>query len=515
MSGSDDAIDSDINETTGQSDTVTITDSNITTVDGGIVPTYCLGDFVWDDTNANGIQDSGETGISDVNISLYDSDGNLLDVNTTDANGNYQFCGLVPDDYYIVLDTDTLPDNYTVTGQDSGSDDTVDSDINKSGESPVVTISDSNITDLDAGAYLEKFCLGDYIWEDTNMNGIQDDGESGIADVTITLNETNATTTTDENGSYEFCGLEAGDYSITGDKTTLPDGYVITAQNAGSDDAVDSDINETTGESDTVTITDSKVTTLDGGAYPTYCLGDFIWKDANANGIQDAGEAGVADVNVTLYDGDGNLIDVNTTDSNGNYQFCGLVPDDYYIVVDKDTLPEDYIITTQNVGDDDAVDSDINETTGQSDTVTITDSNITTVDGGIVPTYCLGDFVWDDTNANGIQDSGETGISDVNISLYDSEGNLLDINTTDANGNYQFCGLVPDDYYIVLDTDTLPDNYTVTGQDSGSDDTVDSDINKSGESPVVTISDSNITDLDAGAYLEKFCLGDYIWEDTI
>ncbi len=82
-------------------------------------------------------------------------------------------------------------------------------------------------SDLDAGAYLEKFCLGDYIWEDTNMNGIQDDGESGIADVTITLNETNATTTTDENGSYEFCGLEAGDYSITVDKTTLPDGYVI------------------------------------------------------------------------------------------------------------------------------------------------------------------------------------------------------------------------------------------------------------------------------------------------
>jgi len=39
--------------------------------------------------------------------------------NTTDANGNYQFCGLVPDDYYIVLDTDTLPDNYTVTGADS------------------------------------------------------------------------------------------------------------------------------------------------------------------------------------------------------------------------------------------------------------------------------------------------------------------------------------------------------------------------------------------------------------
>ncbi|MEZ4605645.1 MAG: SdrD B-like domain-containing protein [Deinococcales bacterium] len=33
-------------------------------------------------------------------------------------------------------------------------------------------------------------------------------------------------------------------------------------------------------------------------------LGDRVWKDANKNGIQDAGEAGVAGVVVTLWSDD-------------------------------------------------------------------------------------------------------------------------------------------------------------------------------------------------------------------
>ncbi len=53
------------------------------------------------------------------------------------------------------------------------------------------------------------------------------------------------------------------------------------------------------------------------------------------------------------------------------------------LVVDKDTLARGLYYYNANAGSDDAIDSDINETTGQSDTVTIYDSNITTVDGGI------------------------------------------------------------------------------------------------------------------------------------
>ncbi len=91
---------------------------------------------------------------------------------------------------------------------------------------------------------------------------------------------------------------------------------------------------------------------------------------------------------------------------------------DYYIIVDKGSLPYGYEITKQNADDNDSLDSDINPDDGKSDTVTIVDDNITNLDGGIYPTYCLGDFIWDDKDADGLQDSDESGLSDVNITLY-------------------------------------------------------------------------------------------------
>ncbi len=48
--------------------------------------------------------------------------------------------------------------------------------------------------------------------------------------------------------------LNNGDYSITIDKSTLPEGYVITAQNRGDSGALDSDIDPDSGKSDTVPI---------------------------------------------------------------------------------------------------------------------------------------------------------------------------------------------------------------------------------------------------------------------
>jgi hypothetical protein len=65
--------------------------------------------------------------------------------------------------------------------------------------------------------------LGDYVWEDSNHNGIQDSGELGIIGATVKLigaggdgifgtgdDVTLATTTTDANGLYHFTGLTPG-----------------------------------------------------------------------------------------------------------------------------------------------------------------------------------------------------------------------------------------------------------------------------------------------------------------
>ena len=44
----------------------------------------------------------------------------------------------------------------------------------------------------------------------------------------------------------------------------------------------------------------------DLGLYTYASIGDRVWLDANGNGVQDAGESGMAGVTVELFDGDDN-----------------------------------------------------------------------------------------------------------------------------------------------------------------------------------------------------------------
>ena len=50
------------------------------TVDTGFyeTPKYSLGDYVWKDTNKDGVQDSDEKGIQGVTVTLKDKNGNVL-----------------------------------------------------------------------------------------------------------------------------------------------------------------------------------------------------------------------------------------------------------------------------------------------------------------------------------------------------------------------------------------------------------------------------------------------------
>jgi hypothetical protein len=51
-------------------------------------------------------------------------------------------------------------------------------------------------------------------------------------------------------------------------------------------------------------------------------IGNRVWNDANANGVQDPGESGIQNVNVELWTGSTH-VGTATTDSNGNYYFGG------------------------------------------------------------------------------------------------------------------------------------------------------------------------------------------------
>lgn len=92
--------------------------------------------------------------------------------------------------------------------------------------------------------------IGDFVWNDTGgTKGIQDPGEPGIGGVTVTLMDdtgaTIATRVTDETGFYLFTGLCEGDYKVTVDETTIPEGFMQTPTDVGEDDCVDNNQNPT------------------------------------------------------------------------------------------------------------------------------------------------------------------------------------------------------------------------------------------------------------------------------
>ncbi len=229
--------------------------------------------------------------------------------------------------------------------------------------------------------------VGDTVWYDNDGDGLQESGEGGVQGVVVTLYSTTTgqpvevspgvpmTDTTDANGLYLFDNLPPGDYYVVFDLDTLPSGYQVTQQNAG-DDALDSDADPTTGQSDPTgpLASGDQDLTLDMGIYQPVQVGDTVWYDNDGDGLQESGEGGVQGVVVTLYSTTtGQPVEVSpgvpmtdTTDANGLYLFDNLPPGDYYVVFDLDTLPSGYQVTQQNAGDD-ALDSDADPTTGQSD----------------------------------------------------------------------------------------------------------------------------------------------------
>lgn len=111
-----------------------------------------------------------------------------------------------------------------------------------------VTITDANGCSTSCEVELKPAArIGDFVWLDINRNGIQDPGEPGIGGVTVIVTgvvEDDAyadTTTTDANGIYGFDVPPPGNYKVT---FILPPGtdLIPTLQNAGGDDARDSDV---------------------------------------------------------------------------------------------------------------------------------------------------------------------------------------------------------------------------------------------------------------------------------
>jgi hypothetical protein len=210
-----------------------------------VAPLVTIGDFVWNDTNANGCQDAGELGIPGVTLTLTGTatgGGAVTDHQTTDASGHYLFTE-APGTYTVTVDASNFVAGGALFGftasptLNPACGTALDSNPNPSGTTPGTLPGGSSDLTVDFG-YYKNVTIGDFVWNDTNANGCQDAGELGIPGVTLTLTGTNGSggsvtdhATTDANGKYLFTEAP-GTYTVTVDASNFAAGGALAGFNA-------------------------------------------------------------------------------------------------------------------------------------------------------------------------------------------------------------------------------------------------------------------------------------------
>lgn len=100
------------------------------------------------------------------------------------------------------------------------------------------------------------------------------------------------------------------------------------------------------------------------------------------------------------------------------------------------------------------------------------------------PTVTIGDYVWEDSNGNGLQDIviPEYGIPDVKIDLCDVALNVIQSTVTDMNGKYIFKDLPVQRYVVRFH---IPKGYAITKYGTGECPTADSNPDLDGYTTII------------------------------
>ncbi len=455
---------------------------------------------VFEDTDIDGTQDTGETGLAGVQLALWekvDGGGYVPTGRTTmtDASGDYAFSGVAPGTYRIV---ETQPTGYLSVTANAG---TVDGTARGTVLDPdtiteVTLVGGEDSVDNDF-AEVRPAALSGNVYHDADNDGSFDTGETGIGGTTIRVEwigpvdgssddpfdpgtgdpgdpgdpfdndfsfdlfgfseggsspaafgyPTTFATTTLADGSWSVDDLFPGLYKVT---EVQPNGYLDgldaagtaggTAQNPGDQiDQISLPVG-THGEE------------YNFGELLPATLSGYVYHDQNNNGVRDAGEAGIGNVTLTLYDFGGAAVATTTTGANGYYEFTGLAPELYSVVETHPAGYRDGLDVAGNLGGFAVNPGD------RIDAILISsgDTGIQYNFGELIPASLSG-YVYSDLNNNGLREAGESGIGGVLVSLYDATGNPTgQTAVTDANGFYEFDDLAPGEYSV---RETQPAGY--------------------------------------------------------
>jgi hypothetical protein len=281
-----------------------------------------VGNRVWLDTDKDGLQDAGEAGIANVNVTLTcgvdsattatNAQGEYYFANKTGGNatfmGSGESCSLSINNTQASLGTNTLTTQNADSKTDNNSQtDIRDSDAAVSGSNAVLSFTVGNAGQnnhgLDFGykSTVVATTLTGTVWFDANNDGIQNDGtNAGIEGSTVELyatstNSITATTTTNANGQYQFTGLPAATaYQVRIlklDNDAPLSAWGITTANAGTDPNLDSNAT-LSGNYWVVAVTSPAAGATTSG-------NDIGFLSTTATGCLGVGSTGVSDEGIT------------------------------------------------------------------------------------------------------------------------------------------------------------------------------------------------------------------------
>lgn len=525
-----------------------------------------IGNRIWADSDADGVQDPGEPGINGVHVCLYDALGNLVTTTTTSGDGNYYFGNGVSGvnltagaTYYIVAG---CGDYSTTNGLQVGLNrygilthantgegpdpDNNDNDGTIAGVSGVeanftglpfvqVTAPAHNTVNHTFDFGFATARLGNYVWLDVDLNGLQNEApSSGLNGVTVQLykddglgnfNLENSTVTANDGSSnpgyYEFTIYTPGNYKVK--FPTLYTTYELTTVNQTAQTDGNSDANLSTGYSEVVAMnpigsaTDRLDLTLDAGYAECSVTAPVMSGDQTVCSLTDPNAFTIS----TAATGSGTLsYQWQSSTVNCSSGFSDISGETGSTMDPSALAVTTYfrVIVTNSTG-------------GGSCTATSNCITITVYNPG-----SIGNYVWNDINHDGLQnESASAGINGVTVELYKetspgSNTYTLDQSTVTANnggnpGYYNFNICTSANYKVKFPVNsgdltlTTTDNSAATNGNSDADQT-------SGETPVFSIdvngsgTAKNNPTLDAGYHLpppvlrpypnKHFCLGSNI-----